>query len=135
MKVEAWCRERAQHEAVELIGRNLMVTFYDFPQEHRPHRRTGNVIESPFPARLPHRSKQGEPAFIMSTASGIAEVRGESLETIAAAPKRNAKWVYRVWSARQNNLTFSSPRTPRLVEPSSSQPPSPSGGRIEPSTP
>ena len=45
--------------------------------------------DSPFLAPVPHRGKPCEPAFVADTARFLAELRGESVETLAAATAEN----------------------------------------------
>lgn len=45
--------------------------------------------DSPFLAPVPHRGKPCEPAFVRNTAEFLAELRGESLEELAANTTRN----------------------------------------------
>jgi TatD DNase family protein len=45
--------------------------------------------DSPFLAPVPHRGRPCEPAFVADTARFLAELRGESLETLAAATAAN----------------------------------------------
>ncbi len=45
--------------------------------------------DAPFLAPVPNRGKTGEPAFVADTAAFLAELRGESLETLAAATREN----------------------------------------------
>lgn len=45
--------------------------------------------DAPFLAPVPHRGKQNEPAYVRHTAEFLAQLRGESLETIAAATTAN----------------------------------------------
>jgi len=45
--------------------------------------------DSPFLAPVPHRGRPCEPAFVADTARFLADLRGESLETLAAATSRN----------------------------------------------
>ncbi|OJY64276.1 MAG: LuxR family transcriptional regulator [Sphingobium sp. 66-54] len=45
--------------------------------------------DSPFLAPVPHRGKPCEPAFVADTARFLANLRGEDLETLAAATSRN----------------------------------------------
>lgn len=45
--------------------------------------------DAPFLAPVPHRGKTGEPAFVADTAAFLAKLRGEPLETLAAATAEN----------------------------------------------
>lgn len=45
--------------------------------------------DAPFLAPVPHRGKTGEPAFVADTAAFLAQLRGEPLETLAAATAEN----------------------------------------------
>jgi TatD DNase family protein len=45
--------------------------------------------DAPFLAPVPHRGKTGEPAFVADTAAFLADLRGESVEELAAATSRN----------------------------------------------
>ena len=45
--------------------------------------------DSPFLAPVPHRGRPCEPAFVADTARFLADLRGESLETLASATSRN----------------------------------------------
>jgi len=45
--------------------------------------------DSPFLAPVPHRGRPCEPAYVADTARFLAELRGESLETLAAATTAN----------------------------------------------
>jgi TatD DNase family protein len=45
--------------------------------------------DSPFLAPVPHRGKPCEPAFVRNTAEFLADLRGESLEELAASTTRN----------------------------------------------
>ena len=47
-----WCGDHSYEAAREAIERDWerMVTFYDYPREHRRHLRTTNPVESPFAA-------------------------------------------------------------------------------------
>ena len=51
--------------------------------------------DSPFLAPVPHRGKTCEPAFVRNTAEFVAELRGESLEELAARTSDN---FYRLFS-------------------------------------
>jgi TatD DNase family protein len=45
--------------------------------------------DAPYLAPVPHRGKRNEPAFVVRTAERLAELRGESLESVAAATTEN----------------------------------------------
>ncbi|MET4664818.1 TatD family hydrolase [Sphingomonas sp. PvP056] len=45
--------------------------------------------DAPFLAPVPHRGKTGEPAFVADTATFLAQLRGETVETLAAATRDN----------------------------------------------
>ena len=45
--------------------------------------------DSPFLAPVPYRGKTCEPAYVRSTAEFVADLRGESLENLAAQTTRN----------------------------------------------
>ncbi len=47
--------------------------------------------DCPFLAPLPHRGKQNEPALLPETGKILAQIRGESVESIAAATTQNAR--------------------------------------------
>jgi TatD DNase family protein len=46
--------------------------------------------DAPFLAPVPHRGKPNEPAFLPAVGAALAAARGESIETVAAATRRNA---------------------------------------------
>lgn len=50
--------------------------------------------DSPFLAPVPHRGKSCEPAFVADTARFLAELRGESVETLAAATSANFRTLF-----------------------------------------
>src|SRR5262245_58700648 len=47
---QAWCARKSYESAAKLLDQDWsrMTTFYAFPKEHWRHRRTTNVVESPF---------------------------------------------------------------------------------------
>lgn len=50
--------------------------------------------DSPFLAPVPHRGKRCEPAFVADTARFLAELRGESVEKLAAATAANFRALF-----------------------------------------
>lgn len=52
--------------------------------------------DAPFLAPVPLRGKRNEPAFVLHTAALLAEVRGESLDDVAAATADNARRLFRL---------------------------------------
>lgn len=50
--------------------------------------------DSPFLAPVPHRGKPCEPAFVADTAAFLANLRGESLEDLAAATSANFRQLF-----------------------------------------
>lgn len=50
--------------------------------------------DSPFLAPVPHRGKPCEPAYVADTARHLAELRGESLEALAAATTANFRRLF-----------------------------------------
>ncbi|MFC3099431.1 TatD family hydrolase [Altererythrobacter lauratis] len=50
--------------------------------------------DSPFLAPVPHRGKTCEPAFVADTARFVAELRGESVEALAAATTANFRRLF-----------------------------------------
>jgi len=52
--------------------------------------------DSPYLAPVPHRGKTNEPAFVAHVGRHLAELRGMSIETIAAASTQNFKQLFRV---------------------------------------
>lgn len=55
--------------------------------------------DSPFLAPVPHRGRPCEPAFVADTAKFLADLRGETLETLAATTTANFKRLFRKASA------------------------------------
>ena len=50
--------------------------------------------DSPFLAPVPHRGRPCEPAYVRSTAEFVAQLRGESLETLAENTTRNFRALF-----------------------------------------
>jgi TatD DNase family protein len=57
--------------------------------------------DAPYLAPVPHRGKRNEPAYVVETARRLAEVRGEPVETLAAAVSDN--WRSLCLLSRQAN--------------------------------
>jgi TatD DNase family protein len=45
--------------------------------------------DAPYLAPVPKRGQRNEPAFVVETARKLAELRGESIESIAATTREN----------------------------------------------
>jgi len=56
---------------------------------HVPLDRLLVETDSPYLAPVPHRGKRNEPAFVTHTAQAVAELKGVSLETLAAQTTKN----------------------------------------------
>ncbi|WP_257550174.1 TatD family hydrolase [Sphingopyxis sp. DBS4] len=54
-----------------------------------PQERLLIETDSPFLAPIPHRGKTGEPAFVADTLAYLADLRGEEVDTLAAATSTN----------------------------------------------
>jgi TatD DNase family protein len=50
--------------------------------------------DSPFLAPVPHRGEMNLPGFVRHTAQGVADLRGETLEQVAAATTVTARRVF-----------------------------------------
>jgi TatD DNase family protein len=69
-----------------------------FPKAHDTHECARQVpadrflieTDCPFLAPVPRRGKRNEPAFVAAVARRMAELRGESLESVASASTANA---------------------------------------------
>ena len=58
--------------------------------------------DAPFLAPVPHRGKRNEPAFVAATAKVLAEVKGISVQTLAAQTSANALRLFRQNAARRD---------------------------------
>jgi TatD DNase family protein len=56
--------------------------------------------DSPFLAPVPYRGRRNEPALVVHTAAVLAEVRGESIEAVAATTSENATRLFRLTPRR-----------------------------------
>jgi TatD DNase family protein len=52
--------------------------------------------DSPYLAPVPHRGKRNEPSFVTHTATRLAEVRGLTLEELAAQTTANFERIFNV---------------------------------------
>ncbi len=52
--------------------------------------------DCPYLAPIPHRGKRNEPAYVVHTAQKIADLRGETLDDVAALTTRNAATLFRL---------------------------------------
>ncbi|MFO7260440.1 MAG: TatD family hydrolase [bacterium] len=52
--------------------------------------------DAPYLAPVPHRGRRNEPAFVRHVAEGVALLRGEAVEEVAAYTTRNARAFYRL---------------------------------------
>lgn len=50
--------------------------------------------DAPYLAPTPYRGKRNEPAYVVEVAKKLAEVRGETLEEVAAYTAANAMRLY-----------------------------------------
>ncbi|MBQ7705820.1 MAG: TatD family hydrolase [Selenomonadaceae bacterium] len=52
--------------------------------------------DAPYLAPVPNRGKRNEPSFVIDVAKKIAEIRGETLETVAQYTTKNAENLYNI---------------------------------------
>jgi TatD DNase family protein len=52
--------------------------------------------DCPFLAPPPHRGKRNEPAFVVHVAEGVAQLRGETLQELAAFTTANARKLFKL---------------------------------------
>ena len=53
--------------------------------------------DAPYLAPVPYRGKRNEPAYVVEVAKKLAELRGETLEEVAAYTTANAKRLYEIF--------------------------------------
>ena len=87
-------------EAGWMISFSGLVTFrnYDGAELVRavPADRLLVETDAPYLAPVPHRGRRNEPAFVRHVAEGVAALRGEAVEAVAAYTSRNARAFYRL---------------------------------------
>ena len=75
-----------------------MITFKNWTRGDRltacPSDRLLLETDSPYLAPVPHRGKRNEPGFVRAVAQRAAELRGESLETLARRTTDNARHCF-----------------------------------------
>ncbi len=92
-------------EMDQFLGLGFYISFsgsVTFPKAKQIHQCALQVPEdrflietdSPFLAPVPKRGKRNEPAFVEFVASTIADIRGESIESIALSSTRNARLLF-----------------------------------------
>ena len=52
--------------------------------------------DAPYLAPVPNRGKRNEPSFVVDVAKKIAEIRNETLETVAKYTTENAENLYNI---------------------------------------
>jgi len=87
-------------EAGWMISFSGLVTFrnYDGADLLRavPADRLLVETDAPYLAPVPHRGRRNEPAFVRHVVEGVAALRGEAVEAVAAYTTRNARAFYRL---------------------------------------
>lgn len=76
-----------------------VITFakeYDEVIKKMPLESILSETDCPYVAPVPHRGKRNEPAYVSEVVRRIAEIRGESLETVQKALVANARRVFRL---------------------------------------
>ncbi len=61
-----------------------------------PRERLLVETDCPFLAPPPHRGKRNEPAFVVQVAEGVAKLRGENLQELAAFTTENARTLFKL---------------------------------------
>lgn len=101
------CFTGSEAEAHELLALGLYISFsgiVTFKSAHElravaktvPLDRLLVETDCPLLAPVPYRGKRNEPAYVAQVAHTIAEVRGCSLEEVAAATKRNTEALFQL---------------------------------------
>ena len=94
------CFSGSPREAERALGMGLHLGFggvITFPKADRVHEAARMApperllveTDAPYLAPVPHRGKRNEPAFIVEIVKKLAEIRGESPETVAAVTTAN----------------------------------------------
>ena len=82
-----------------------VITFardYDDAVRYIPLDMIMSETDSPYAAPIPFRGKRNEPLYVKEVVKKIAEIRGESLETVAPALVSNAFRVFKIESNKAN---------------------------------
>ena len=94
-------------EMEAFLGLGFYISFsgtVTFPKAEATHQCARQVpadrylveTDCPFLAPVPRRGKRNEPAYVLSVAERVAELRGESLEQVARASTTNAHRLFRL---------------------------------------
>jgi TatD DNase family protein len=79
-----------------------IVTFtkdYDEVIRFLPKESIMSETDSPFVAPIPYRGKRNEPSYVAEVVKKLAEIRGESVESITTSILRNTKRVFGIGNA------------------------------------
>jgi TatD DNase family protein len=99
------CFSGGPEEAEQVLALGFYLSFagvVTFPRAERlreaarmaPLDRLLVETDAPYLAPVPHRGRRNEPAFVVETARRLAELRGESLEQLAAATTANFRRLF-----------------------------------------
>lgn len=87
-------------EAGWYISFSGLITFNSYRRKDlvaaTPEDRLLVETDAPYLAPVPHRGERNEPAYVVEVARAAAELRGESLDTLAALTTRNALTFYQI---------------------------------------